>query len=421
MKKSLPLIFKILLVSVLLPLSDVVSAASSPEEIDLLRQQIELLTKRLDKLEEESKTQVKAQAQVKSVAASTVVTRNVKKVVETPAKKSMLDRLSFKADFRDRFELIDHQGRQQRERNRVRLRAALAMQVYDDLSFTLGLATGTDDPVSTNQTLGSGFSSEDMRLNLAFFDYKINDALTLIGGKMNNPFYRPGKNSTFWDSDLNPEGFAFKFDNGFVHGSLVGFSVEERKASADSLLLGGQIMHGFKLTKASSVLIGAGYYDYSGLQGHAPIFDGKPRGNLVDNNGNLINDFNIIEALMEYKTQLMGKPLSFFGNYFQNIAADNLNTAYTFGFKYGKVKAAGSWDIGLAYLDTEADAVLALFNDSDFAGGNTDAKGLSFKMGYGIRKNMAMSLTLINSEFGQSQPTQTNYDRLQLDFKLKFK
>lgn len=398
---------KIILLSILASLSQAVVASESPEEIDLLRQQIKLLTERLDKLEKQpiEKT-VKATESKPAKAAS---------------KKSLSDRLSFKADFRERYEIIDQQGAEKRDRNRLRLRSSLGMQVNDDLSFTLGMATGGDDPVSTNQTLDGAFSTKDIRLDLAYFDYKINDSLKLTGGKMKNPFYKPGKNSSFWDGDLNPEGFALKFNNGFFQGTLVGFAVEERKADSNSYMLGGQVMHGFKVSENAKLLAGVGYYNYSNLQGFEPLYDGKSRGNSVDVDGNLSNDYNIGEVFVEYKTKLAGKPLSLFGNYFKNSAAKALDTAYTFGLTFGKVKGAGTWDVGLAYLDTEADSVVALFNDSDFAGGNTDAKGLSLKAGYGIKKNMALGLTYINSEIGESQITQTDYKRLQLDFKLKFK
>lgn len=396
---------KIILLSILASLSQAVSASESPEEIELLRQQIKLLNERLDKLEKQPKETVK---QVEAAKSS-------------KAKKSFADRLSFKADFRERYEIIDQQGKEKRDRNRLRLRAALGMKVNDDLSFTLGMATGGDDPVSTNQTLDGGFSTKDIRLDLAYFDYQFSDTVKLTGGKMKNPFYKPGKNSAFWDGDLNPEGFALKFNNDFLQGSLVGFAVEERKAASDTYMLGGQVMHGFKMSGSSKLLAGVGYYNYSNLQGNEPLYDGKPRGNSVDVDGNLTNDYNIAEFFAEFKTKLAGKPFSVYGNYFKNSAADDLDTAYTFGLKFGKVKGAGTWDVGLAYIDNDADSVVGLFNDSDFAGGNTDAQGITLKAGYGLKKNMALGLTYINSEFGQSQVTQTDYNRLQLDFKLKFK
>ncbi len=399
---------KVLFLSMLSAMSQSAFANDTAEEIALLRQQVELLTQRLNKLENQNTQTSQKQAVV------------VKKIAEKFSKNSIANRITFKADFRDRYEYIDKKGKEIRQRDRVRLRAQLGMKVNEKLSFTLGLATGADDPVSTNQSLDGGFSTKDMRLDLAYFDYQFNDALLLTGGKMKNPFHRAGKNPIFWDSDLNPEGFALKFKNDLIHGALVGFDVEERKTADDTLMFGGQIMHDININ-SNKLILGVGYYDYTNLKGNIPLFDGKGRGNTIDSNGTLINDYNIAELFLEYKTNLAAQPFSLYGNYYQNTATNDADSAFTIGFKLGKVKNQGSWDIGLAYLDVEADAVVGLFNDSDFAGGNTDSTGFLLKAGYGLNKNMALGLTYIDSEIGQSQTTQTDYDRLQLDFKIKFK
>ena len=385
-------------------LSQVALASESTSEVEALKQEIKNLTERLDKLENSSKAK-----------------KVIKKSVKETKKKSFSDRISFKADFRERYEIIDQEGKEERDRNRLRLRASMKMKVDEDLSFTLGVATGGDDPVSTNQTLDGGSSTKDIRLDLAHFDYKFSDSLSLTGGKMKNPFYKPGKTPAFWDSDLNPEGFALKYQSGATKGVLVGFSLEERKADSDTYMLGGQITHDFKMSGNSKVIAGVGYYNYTNLQGLETLYDDKPRGNSVDANGNYINDFNIIELLVEYKTKLNGRPLSFFGNLHNNTAADDLNTSIVYGVNYGKVKAPGSWNLGLSYIDNEADSVIGLFNDSDFAGGNTDSKGMLLKYGYGITKSLSFGLAYIDSEFGQSLVEQTDYNRIQLDLKMKFK
>ncbi len=399
---------KILIASILALLSQT-AFAGSDQEVELLKQQIKLLTERLDKMEKQS------------AAEADQAIPHAPKQDKTSDKPSFADRISFKADFRDRYEIIDQEGKPGRERNRVRLRTSLSMKVDDSLSFTLGTATGGDDPVSSNQTLGDSGSTKDLRLDLAYFTHKFSSNTKLIGGKMKNPFYKPGKNPTFWDSDLNPEGFAISYDQDALKGTLVGFSVEERKKTTDALMLGGQLLNEFEIAVDGKLIAGIGYYDYSGVQGYPTLFDAKSRGNSLDGNGNYLNDYNIVETFAEYKTKMSDQPIAFYVNYFKNTAAQTLDTSYVLGVKFGKVKAAGSWDIGLAYQDTEADAVIGLFNDSDFAGGNTDSKGFTLKAGYGIKKNVKVGVTYINSEFGQSQPTQTQYDRLQLDFKVKFK
>jgi hypothetical protein len=380
--------------------------AGTDEEIALLKKQVEMLSQKISQLEESNKKVVAHQE-------SEEKHEKTKK-----ASASLLDRVKFSADIRDRFEYIDQRGKDTRKRNRVRFRVGANMQVNEEFEIGFRLASGGDDPTSTNQTLDGAFSTKGIQLDLAYFNWKMSDLFTLTGGKMKNPLN--GKNPVLWDGDLNPEGFALKFDNDSFEAKLVGFSVDERKAADDALLFGAQISKTFKLSDNAKLAAGLGYYDYQNLQGSTPLFDGKAHGNTLDADGGLANDFNTAELFVEYKIKLGKHPLKVFANAYQNTQADDLDSAWTTGFKYGKVKAPGSWDFAYAYLDVEADAVYGLFNDSDFAGGNTDSKGHILKAGYGLRKNTALGLTYIASEMNQSAATQIDYDRLQLDLKLKF-
>lgn len=378
--------------------------AGTAEEIALLKQQVEMLSKKIEQLEENNNKTSTAVEEVKKQKSSA----------------SWASRVKLSADIRDRFEYIDQRGKDTRTRNRVRLRLGATMQVNENLDIGFRLASGGEDPTSTNQTLDGAFSTKGIQLDLAYFNWELNENFSLTGGKMKNPFYKPAKNPILWDGDLNPEGFALGFSNGSVNANLVGFSVDERKAADDALLFGGQITKSFKTSESSSLTAGLGYYDYQNLEGSTPLFDGKARGNTLDANGVIANDFNTAEVFVEYKTKLANNPFSVYANYYNNTQADDLDTAYTLGFTLGKVKAPGSWSFGYAYLDVEADSVYALFNDSDFGAGNTDSKGHIFKGGYGLMKNTSLGLTYIDSEFGQSQASQTDYDRLQLDLKIKF-
>lgn len=397
---------KVLVTALLLSLGTSAMADSTKDEIAMLKEQLKMLTAKIEKLEE------------KAVNNEAVV----KKVAEDSAKKesSWADRITFSGDIRDRFEYIDERGKDVRTRNRIRFRLGATAKVNDDLSVGFRLASGGDDPTSTNQTLDGAFSTKGIQLDLAYFDYKLTDALTLTGGKMKNPFYIPAKTPVFWDGDLNPEGFALGFENDGWQGALAGFSVDERSSADDVLLFGGQLTKAVELGEGKLVA-GLGYYDYQELQGSSPLFDGKARGNTLDAAGKIASDFNIVEGLVEYKTKLASQPFSVFATYYQNTEADDLDTGYALGFGLGKVSGSGSWSLGYSYLDLEADSVYALFNDSDFAGGETDSKGHIVKAGYGIRKNVALGMTYISSEQDQSKASQTDYDRLQMDLQIKFK
>lgn len=397
---------KTLVTSLLLAIGTTAVADSTHDEITELKKQLKLLTKKVAQLE--AKNSLKAEDN--KTADVTTKDNN----------STWTDRIQLSADIRDRLEYIDERGKDVRSRNRIRFRLGANAKINNDLNLGFRLASGGDDPTSTNQTLDDAFSTKDIRLDLAYFDYKLNENLTLTGGKMKNPFYKPLKTPVLWDGDLNPEGFALSYDNNGWLGTLVGFSVDERKAADDSVLYGGQITKLIDFD-GTSMVAGVGYYDYRELQGSSPLFDGKARGNTLDANGKIAHDFNIIEGLFEYKTKLANHPFSVYANYYKNTEADDLNQAFAIGFGLGKVKEAGSWSLGYSYLDVEADAVYALFNDSDFGGGETDSKGHILKAGYGLRKNMSLGMTYISSEQDQSKTTQTDYDRLQLDLAIKFK
>ncbi|MBL4773483.1 MAG: putative porin, partial [Alcanivoracaceae bacterium] len=334
---------KALLLYLLTAMSQTAFASETTDEIALLRQQIQMLTERLDKIENQSNQKVvvkttvpKAQGITKQTAKSTGSENN---------KTHWYEKMSLHADLRDRFEYIDQRGKATRIRNRVRFRMGGEYQVNNDVKIGFGLASGLDEPTSTNQTLGDAFSTKDIRLDLAYFSWDVNDTITLTGGKMKNPLYRPGKNPALWDNDLNPEGFSLTLDNGFLQGVFIGYSVEEIKADDDILLFGGQVRHAFILPDSAKLIAGVGYYDYQNLQGHKPLADGKAHGNTLDANGNIANDFNTIEAFLEYKTKLANQPFSVYGNFYRNTEANVLDTAYTVGFTYGKIKDFRSWSL----------------------------------------------------------------------------
>ncbi len=403
MKKSVLLIF------VLFSTSFASASDDAAAELAALKSQLKMLTERLAVLE------------AKQEQTATAVTEATTQVTEQQTKANKEDwtsRISLSGDLRDRMEYIDERGKDVRTRNRVRARLGIKAKVNDRLNVGIQLASGSDDPTSTNQTLDGSFSTKGINLDLAYFDWNLTDSLSLIGGKMKNPVHKAGKTPLIWDGDLNPEGAAFKYSNQGWEATAFVFSVDEKSGDDDTLLTGAQVLKSFGDTGFQASL---GYYDYLKLKGNTPFIDGKARGNTLDANGRIANDFNMVEASAEYGTTWLDHPLNLFATYVENTAADDENQGYALGVNWGKVKNRGSWSVGYSYLDLEADAVYALFNDSDFAGGETNSKGHILKAGYGLNKNMSFGLTYIASEQDQNKANQVPYDRLQLDLKFKFK
>ena len=193
----------------------------------------------------------------------------------------------FSGDLRYRHESINEEGQAERQRQRIRARFGVTADIAENVRVGLTLATGGDDPVSANQSLDTGFSRKPIGVDRAFFTWAATDELTFTGGKMANPFYRPGNHHLIYDNDLNPEGLALRYARGNWFANYAGLWVEERAAADDSIMLGGQFGYRSTLNEGARFTVGASYYDYLQTQGQTPFWNGDPTGNRVDAGGNI--------------------------------------------------------------------------------------------------------------------------------------
>lgn len=339
----------------------------------------------------------------------------------TAQEAAWYDRLDFSGDLRLRYESISEQQSADRDRARFRARFGFRAEATDDIQVIVRLATGDGSPVSTNLTFDDGFSAKDIRIDRAYVDWRITDAWHVSGGKMRRPWFRSGGNALLWDSDLNPEGIATSFESGRFFGSVAALSVSERSASDDSLLLTAQGGVELAFGGNATLTAGAGYYEYTNIVGNAPFHDGSANGNSVDAAGNYIFDYSLIELFAEYRTEMRGWPLTVFGEWVQNTEAAVEDNAYALGAEIGETKGPGSYQVSYTWQDTEADAVIGTFNDSDFAGGDTDARGHLLKGRYALRDNVTLGATLIIAELGEFSGNERDYDRVMLDIEFSFR
>ena len=66
----------------------------------------------------------------------------------------------------------EREGSDHRNRFRFRLRAGATAEITDDWKATFQLASGGDDPVSTNQTMDGAFSTKGIQLDIAEISWK---------------------------------------------------------------------------------------------------------------------------------------------------------------------------------------------------------------------------------------------------------
>ena len=152
-------------------------------EVDVLINK--LVEKRL--LTNEEATQLLKEMQKEGTRQETTVKETAEKVAKETAQKTVkkeseswaklpkwVNRLHFKGDFRLRYQYqdkkLDDGTKTKRNRGRYRWRFGVVADVTQDrkVKVGFGLASGSGDPRSTNQTFTNGFETPDARIDYAY-------------------------------------------------------------------------------------------------------------------------------------------------------------------------------------------------------------------------------------------------------------
>lgn len=361
----------------------------------------------------------------------------------------------FKGDVRLRQEVTnvdgDTHGGKDKNRQRVRMRLGAYSQVNPEVDVGIRIASGGGDTVrtdrsdrrSTNQDLDNFFDKKSIWMDQAYIDYHPDAVknLHLIGGKMPQPWFSVA--DVVWDGDINPEGLAatYKYPLGGsteLFGSAGYYNLDDNvddegvEFKHDAQMYTAQL--GVKLAPADKVgvTLGGSVYSFD----NDKITDGN--GNITPSAltafGNTTSEFELWEGFGQVDFTGLAVPLSLYGQYVVNAAANDEiafknhggnggndgDTAWLVGFKtgYGKVK------FDYNYRDVERNAVVGLFTDSDFATGVTGSRGHKFKLGYDISKNFSAGATYYMAETDSIENgpllVDTDTDTLQLDLEAKF-
>jgi hypothetical protein len=351
------------------------------------------------------------------------------------------DKVKVKGDLRYRHEMIDQADADARHRHRLRARLGVYGQVNDFTKVGVQMATGSDDPVSTNQTLDNSFSTKDLRLDLAFFQMTHDrlPGLTLTGGKFKNPFYKPGSSELIWDSDWNPEGGALNYSRTMDKATITligaGLWIDERSSGDDSWLGAVEGVLSYDLDDATSFKVGGSYYNYLNSKGFEPFWDGSPMGNSVVYDTSFVpntnppevdgidvsyaGNFELLEGFVEATRHFDDLPVTAMFDYVKNTAVDSLSDGWLVGLRVGKAKEPGSWSLRYIYREVKKDAVVGTFTDSDFRGGGTDAKGHEVGGSLAVAENANFNVTYFANKIGL-QGDEEDFGRLQVDLQLKF-
>lgn len=348
----------------------------------------------------------------------------------TKALPAWRKRFEFNGDLRLRYQYEnteDSSGETERHRGRLRYRLGVAAEVTKQIHVVLGLASGGDDPRSTNQTFQDTFSSKGVRLDLAYAEYEPYKGIALVGGKFKNPLWLPS--DLLWDSDINPEGAAVQADVDVLPDLnvlfMIGvFVIDESSDGADPYVVPIQAGVSYEFAERFDFKVAFTYYSFADVKGTAlefsEQFDGV--GNTLVNDV-LLYDYDSISVGAELGIhKLLGKIIPYVGlvgEYVHNPDPDDDNEGYLGGIKIGhsKVSDGGQWQASFLYRYLERDAFPDTFPDSDFLGGSTNGEGFEFIASYAVVKHVSLGIDYYRSEQIDGDGDQ---DLFQFDVVFKF-
>lgn len=433
------------------PAKAAAAAPASRAEVQALQAQMLALAERLDRLEaanaelQGQNAELRLLADRREAEADYLKQQTVQLQAQAESTKADLakvkdvewaSRIKARGDLRYRHETIwsDREvdgtavDAANRDRDRVRARLGFDAVVTQNVSGTLQLATGGDDPRGTNQTLGGTSSRKNIGLDLAYADWRFMPGGNFVLGKQPYPVWRPTR-SLFLDPDVNPEGGSLRFTRGPFFGTAFGFWVSEQfnadpeADNTDAHIFGAQAGVKFPAFGGETV-VAVKYSDCGACKDHSPLYANNANGNTTYRVGatNVLQyDYNIIDVEAQVNSTLFGLPVAFTAGLARNMAEGvDYDTAYALGASLGRALEPRTWEAGALYQSVDKDALFGQVADSDFGGGQTDSSGWVLRGGYAPTKNIVLNATYFLNSYNKDVGTELDFDRLHLDVNYKF-
>lgn len=347
-----------------------------------------------------------------------------------------------KGDFRLRYQYERKEtDADARLRGRIRYRLGLDTKVNDQINVGLGIASGADDPRSTNQTTTDTFERPDVRMDLAYGEYKPIDSLQFIGGIFPRSGYLWTPTDLLWDGDINPQGgsarWEKKLNDRLTPYLNTGVWVIDEVSSttsdrADPFMHYAQGGMKFKEGDWSANVAGI-YYGFNGLKGTCPDWSAATNTGITTSSsgscsaGSLRYDYDSMGASAELA---LVTPFEFeaipevgiFGDFIRNIDGNEVdnNAGWALGAKIGdkKVVSNGQWQFKYIFANLGKDAFVDFTPDSDRYSGRTDARSHEGILEYGLSKNVSLALDYYQSK--RIKAAENPEHLIQADINMKF-
>lgn len=289
-------------------------------------------------------------------------------------------------------------------RDRLRLQLNASADVNDKTKVVFGVRTGTLK--SGWNDMGEGNSLKNVDLNLAYVEYAATPFAKLTLGKMHRPWE---SNALFFDNDIKPEGLAVavKHESGLTL-SAFDLKLAEGGVRKDSSLSGLQVgygknLFGFDVAASAAMLKQEVYPAVTTL----PVPPAPVRAVKHD---------QLVVGISAAK-EVAGIPVKLFAEQVTNDEAKTQDKATAYGVTFGNAKKAGDWEISVMKQDAEANALSALWTDSDFGGEATLHDGTAIRAVYALADGWKVRGSLFDVETGA---TKTDYKRLMVDLVFAF-
>ncbi|MFA5144458.1 MAG: putative porin [Candidatus Omnitrophota bacterium] len=372
----------------------------------------------------------------------------VKKEVATGKSASLpawVQNIKLKGDLRLRYqyqhENASNDYAKDTQVGRVRARLGLESKINEKLLAGIGIATSSNgDPRSTNVTFGkedSGMSSKmGIRLDYAYAKYTPLPSLEFVGGKMllNDALWEP--TDLIWDTDITPEGGVVKINKAIGPDTQffmnTGALIEEDDDNvSNNPIMGYMAQPGvtYKINDDLGVKGAFTFYSFNTKNNAYPNAAWYKSNTNSKSGANWTYNFQMISPALEFSIKepfkaagLNVEKLKFFGEYVNNLAAENDNTGFSLGFQFGhdKVEKWGDWQFRYIYAMLEKDSVPDVLPDSDRYGGKTGMRSHEGALTFGLAKNTSFGVDVYRSWNILGTSAKAPETLVQVDWNMKF-
>lgn len=360
-----------------------------------------------------------------------------------PQSQQWYEKIDLYGDLRLRYDATKRDGYQ--DVLRYRLRVGLEAALSDAITAGVEIRSGNpNNPISDNQSFGGGFSKHQFSIAEIFGDFRLSPRFSVVAGKFEHPRYWVVSDMQ-WDSDVTTEGFMERVELWSREDHLLtrlDASIYQlilaQTELGDAWLFGAQVRPTLRLGDNDTLTAGAGF-DY--MLDPQRVLDLTLAGelvgrvtNLLDESEQLISDFHILAAFLEWRNRAVeGWALTssfFFYNNFgasdavgteiradaQGKGSENKN-AFFFRIAADQGREPRQVRIRFTYYYSQPDAFLYAFAQSDTRqASNLNGTRVDLRIGMPARTYFNISWYRTKPKLGEA----TTMNRWLIDYVMGF-